>query len=112
MRNNLNPDGSPKPGMVREGMDARDMDEPQPWEFERAYSAGHSDFDEEQAANDKVDADEDLVEPNFACPSCGERRVDWLAIGEAIGEDYELVTCGSCKREYRLADGGGQDVEL
>ena len=37
----------------------------------------------------------DLVADIFACPSCGELRVDWI---EIKGDDK--ITCLSCGREY------------
>jgi Zn ribbon nucleic-acid-binding protein len=45
-----------------------------------------------------VDADGfELVVPGFACPSCGERRLDCLAWLEP---DDELVHCATCGAEY------------
>ena len=43
---------------------------------------------------------DDLVLPGFGCPSCHERRPDFLIIGD---DDY--VTCQSCGRVYGLPDG-------
>jgi transcription elongation factor Elf1 len=37
-----------------------------------------------------------LVAPGFACPRCGERRMDWLP----IDEETDLVTCGTCSLTY------------
>jgi Zn ribbon nucleic-acid-binding protein len=45
-----------------------------------------------------VDADGvELVIPGFACPSCGERRLDCLAWLEP---DDELVHCATCGAAY------------
>jgi DNA-directed RNA polymerase subunit RPC12/RpoP len=41
--------------------------------------------------------DEDLVAPEQACPSCGERRVDELS----INEDGSVV-CATCGRRYQV----------
>ena len=38
-----------------------------------------------------------LVAPGFACPSCGERRLDQLAWLEP---DHELVRCATCGTKY------------
>jgi len=38
-----------------------------------------------------------LVAPGFACPSCGERRLDQLAW---LKPHYELVRCASCGAAY------------
>jgi len=48
------------------------------------------------AVDDDVDAI-DMVLPGFACPSCGERRLDRLAWLEP---DYEAVRCATCGTEY------------
>ena len=48
--------------------------------------------------NGAVDANEfEVVAPGFACPSCGERRLDRLAWLEP---HYELVRCATCDAEY------------
>ena len=39
----------------------------------------------------------DLVREEWRCPSCGERRMDWLPI-----QDDESVRCGTCGLQYRL----------
>ena len=41
--------------------------------------------------------DEDLVRPGHGCPSCGERRMDWLGV-----QDDESVKCGTCDLQYML----------
>jgi len=46
--------------------------------------------------DDDVDAI-DMVLPGFACPSCGERRLDQLAW---LKPHYELVRCASCGAAY------------
>jgi len=38
-----------------------------------------------------------LVLPGFACPGCGERRLERLAW---LGSDDELVRCATCGAEY------------
>lgn len=43
------------------------------------------------------DEDDDLVLPGFGCPMCGERRPDFLLIG-----DDDFVTCQSCGHGYTL----------
>jgi hypothetical protein len=43
----------------------------------------------------------DLVPPEAACPSCGERRADELLINE--GDDS--VLCAICGRRYQLPEG-------
>ena len=40
-----------------------------------------------------VEPPEDLVEEEYGCPRCGERRVDWLIWLE---EDSEHVECQTC----------------
>lgn len=37
-----------------------------------------------------------LVEREWACPHCGERRMDWLA------NDDDTITCGTCGKVYRI----------
>mgnify|MGYP001235225359 CR=1 FL=1 len=39
---------------------------------------------------------EDLVEPQFACPRCGERSMELLT----WDVDGEYVTCGECGKVY------------
>ena len=40
--------------------------------------------------------EEELVEVENACPSCGERRIDWL-----VWIDDESVECQTCKTIYK-----------
>jgi DNA-directed RNA polymerase subunit RPC12/RpoP len=44
-----------------------------------------------------ADNDEELVPRECACPSCGERRSDELALNED-----ESVVCATCGRRYHL----------
>jgi hypothetical protein len=44
-----------------------------------------------------VEPPEDLVEEEFGCPRCDERRVDWLIWLE---EDSEHVECQTCYYIY------------
>jgi Zn ribbon nucleic-acid-binding protein len=48
--------------------------------------------------NGSVDADGfEVVATGFACPSCGERRLDYLTWLEP---DFEVVRCTTCGAEY------------
>ena len=51
-------------------------------------------------ANNDVDSQEpeDEVPEELGCPSCGERRVDYLE----IDEDDETVRCTTCGRVCRV----------
>jgi predicted RNA-binding Zn-ribbon protein involved in translation (DUF1610 family) len=46
-------------------------------------------------------ANDRMVEPQFACPDCGERDMDALAISDP---DLETVDCNTCGAAYSLAD--------
>lgn len=48
-------------------------------------------------SNRPTDA-EDLVEPQFACPKCGERSMELLT----HSVDGETITCHECGCEYDL----------
>ena len=52
----------------------------------------------------EVEDARELVAPIFACPACGECRMDELLI-----EEDDVVTCNSCGRTYTLEypDAGG-----
>jgi len=45
-------------------------------------------------ANDET-IDPDQIEPEDACPVCGERRIDCL-----VWADDEIVRCTTCGTEY------------
>lgn len=47
-----------------------------------------------------LDQDEDIVSREVACPSCGERDADRLAINED-----DSVVCATCGRRYQLPGG-------
>ena len=49
-----------------------------------------------------AERDDDLVSPEAACPTCGERQVDELSINED-----DSVVCATCGRRYRLPEAGG-----
>jgi len=49
-------------------------------------------------------AEEELVDVACACPSCGERRVDWL-----VWIDDEWVECQTCKTVYKPLDVNTQE---
>ena len=49
----------------------------------------------------RAESEDELVPPGAACPSCGERRVDELAI------NADEVVCATCGRRYSLAGDGG-----
>ena len=44
----------------------------------------------------------DLVEPKFACPCCGERRLDFLVWqdDDAQHPDDDVVKCATCGTVY------------
>lgn len=42
---------------------------------------------------------EDLVEEEWKCPFCGERRVDYLVWQ---GEDGEIIRCEICGTLYQI----------
>lgn len=48
---------------------------------------------------------DNLVPPEDACPTCGERHVDRLAW---IGDDGERVRCSTCGAEYEPGPGNGK----
>ncbi len=37
----------------------------------------------------------EYVDPQYACPTCGERRLDWL-----VWIEGDTVRCQTCKTEY------------
>ena len=39
---------------------------------------------------------EELVDQEYACPRCGERRVDWL-----VWQDDEHIRCETCSNIYK-----------
>lgn len=46
---------------------------------------------------DTTDPDDEVSQAS-GCPSCGERRIDWLV----IDEDGEAVACITCGKRYSL----------
>jgi len=51
-------------------------------------------FDGDRLASENQE--HELVDPEEACPGCGEDRIDWLA----WSDDGEYVTCDSCGTVY------------
>lgn len=61
-----------------------------------------TDLDEQADLDFEEEYDEDeLVEREFKCPDCGERRIDALE-----WQDDDSVRCDSCGRVYRIEVGG------
>jgi hypothetical protein len=52
-----------------------------------------------------AESDEDLVAPDQACPSCGERQVDELSLN-----DDGSVVCATCGQRYALAEEEASDA--
>jgi DNA-directed RNA polymerase subunit RPC12/RpoP len=52
-----------------------------------------------------AESDDDLVAPDQACPSCGERRVDELSLN-----DDGSVVCATCGRRYAVAGEEASDA--
>jgi hypothetical protein len=69
--------------------------------YENDYIAGYTPdmsnarFDGDRPASEAPPMSE-KVAPIFACPCCGERRMDWLAWNTA----GTVVTCTSCRADY------------
>jgi hypothetical protein len=64
----------------------------------------------ERAAAIRLELEEhsgDLVEPEQACPGCGERHIDRLAINED-----DSVVCSNCGRRYHLPDEDRTDIVI
>jgi DNA-directed RNA polymerase subunit RPC12/RpoP len=51
-----------------------------------------------------AESDEELVPREAACPSCGERRADELALNSD-----DSVLCATCGRRYSVAGDGGAE---
>lgn len=47
--------------------------------------------------------DEDLVIDIWACPRCGEQRIDYLILDKE-GEGNEEVDCATCNCHYTLPE--------
>jgi hypothetical protein len=48
---------------------------------------------------ERLDWDNGLVPERWACPTCGERDMDYLIPGD---DDCEIVTCMVCRTVYDL----------
>ncbi len=50
-----------------------------------------------------AEANDERVEPGFACPHCGERRMDLL-----VWIEDDKVECQTCRHRYDPAGEGGE----
>ncbi len=51
-----------------------------------------------------AETNEERVEPGFACPHCGECRMDML-----VWVEDDRIECQTCGRHYDPAAEGGED---
>jgi len=63
----------------------------------RAYMAGYEQAVADREPHDNPD-DANLVPPNFACPKCGQRKMDELI----CDDDGEHVACQTCGTNYAV----------
>ena len=65
--------------------------------IEREQELNRVDAIADLGANVDQDASDVLVRPDWACPSCGERRQDWLSC-----RDDDSIQCETCGCVYEF----------